>query len=348
MQFTQVIPVSGSSVSGVADYARHLEAAWREMGLHSQIVEARIEGDLQSGQGRALALEKQLELSEATTVLLHFSGYGYARWGLCWWLASALERWKHGKSRRAVVTLFHEVFATGPIWRASFWSSYPQQRIAARIARLSSSIVSTSEGGANQLRGLYRGAAMLRVPVFSNVGEPKQPLPLRGRSPLAVVFGTERPRDRVYQALRRPGAKTIDELHRRGITALIDIGPGNLAPDRIGELPVDRLGVLNSSSVSDRLASSRIGLLDYEAGFLEKSGIFAAYTAHGMLVVTTSDTSGLPKEILDGAHLVSAGRLERSASCAQGIADAAHAWYNRHSREEVAKILAHALLAARC
>jgi hypothetical protein len=79
-------------------------------------------GEGATSLARAEATELTTALRDTDRVLLHFSGYGYARRGLCRWLVDGLTRWKAAGAQRRVVTMFHEVYASGPIWRSSFWT----------------------------------------------------------------------------------------------------------------------------------------------------------------------------------------------------------------------------------
>jgi hypothetical protein len=96
------------------------------------------------------------------------------------------------------------------------------------------------------------------------------------------VFGSAGVRRRAYErelpALRR----AVTSL---GATEIVDIGPGAIAPPAIGGLAVRVLGPLPEDAVSAELLRARFGFVSYPPDFLDKSTIFAAYLAHGMLPV---------------------------------------------------------------
>ena len=56
----------------------------------------------------------------AAAILLHYANYGYEPRGCPAWLIGGLAAWK-ARARCRLVTVFHEVHATGPPWRSSFW-----------------------------------------------------------------------------------------------------------------------------------------------------------------------------------------------------------------------------------
>src|SRR5207302_387390 len=96
------------------------------------------------GDRSAAGLARQLAASGAGTVLVHYVNYGYQRRGWRAWLVGGVERCRAGAPGRRLVTYFREVYASGPPWRSSFWTSPVQRRLAARLLR-------TSDGAATSL-----------------------------------------------------------------------------------------------------------------------------------------------------------------------------------------------------
>jgi hypothetical protein len=117
---------------------------------------------------------------QPTTVLLHYVNYGYAKRGCPVWLVDGLQRWRSASVNRSVVTMFHEVYATGPPWASSFWLSPLQRNLAARVASLSDRCLTSRQGYAKLLYELSLGkqTQIPTLPVFSNIGEPEQVLTL--------------------------------------------------------------------------------------------------------------------------------------------------------------------------
>ena len=104
-------------------------------------------------------------------VLLHYVNYGYQKRGVPFRLVSALRELRsHGSTR--VVTVFHELYASGPPWRSAFWLKPFQKRVAQSIARLSDACVMTSETARAQLGRLAPGISISVQPVPSGFGKP--------------------------------------------------------------------------------------------------------------------------------------------------------------------------------
>ena len=107
-------------------------------------------------------------------------------------------------------------------------------------------------------------------------------------------------------------------------------------------LPFTQLGKQSVVDVSALLLNSRAGFLTYFDGYLAKSGIFAAYCAHGMLPVLSRRNASELDGVRAGNEYIAAidipdGALETNA---QNIADGAHAWYEDHSIARTAATLA--------
>jgi len=344
MGLVQITPEYPPKIGGISDYAVKVAGAFTESGcpLHTIVTNPDYHKRptnlvLPLTAPSSKLLQKALEQLEARSVLLHFSGYGYAHWGLCYWLVKGLRDWKKEGHDRKLVILFHEVYATGPIWRASFWTSLPQQQIAKNLAQLSDTAIVTSQGGYERLKFLHPQLQPEIVPVFSTVGEPDNVLPISQRKPIAVIFGGAGRRSRTYRALAKQPSSVITGFKQLGITELIDIGPGDCAPQELVGFPVRTLGTLPEATVSDWLNLGRVGLFDYPQHMITKSTIASAYFAHGLLTVNTSATGILPKDLVEGREFVSLERFGSGCLDAQAVASAGFAWYRPHCISNVTR-----------
>lgn len=330
----QISPALPPSISGVGDYAALLGEAFRNAGYGLKTVTVD-NGGVEPGPCVRLLRERNAEklasiISEEKAILLHFSGYGYAKRGLCRWLSDGLAKWKAGSTDRRLVTIFHEVYATGPLWRSSFWTARPQKRIALHLAQLSDAAFTTSEGGIQQLRRVTPDMPLSLLPVFSNVGEPAVCAPVAERSPRVVVFGGARRRQDVYAALAK--AEQLGErLAALGIADIIDVGPVSVVPDSVAGVPVEQRGPLPADEVSHVLADASIGFVDYPGHVFTKSGIAAAYFSHGLAVVNTSQASGFPADLIEGEVFTSLPRFLSAEPDLQALSDAGRAWYAPHA-----------------
>jgi len=293
-----VTPELPSTVGGVADYTTILsrrlvevsDGAMEPVLVHTgkQCAEG-IDVDFPvkdlSGQCSATALEQGIErlaveAERPAVVLLEYSGYGYATRGAPLWLARGIRR-VCGEDGVPLITMFHELYATSwRPWTSAFWMSPLQQYVAARLARMSSGIVTNRNSGVSWLRrhGASESVAVRMQPVFSNVGEPDT-LPLFEKRALhAVVFGGGGRKSAVYDEHRDLLRQLVDHEE---FSRVLDIGPAEdgMLPEESWSRP---LGVLSADEISDRLASASLGVLSYPGSRLGKSGVAAAFASYGV------------------------------------------------------------------
>lgn len=268
MRLIQIVPRLPQPTDGVGSHAGALAGALAAHGIETRFVD---------GAGLdALAAE------ENGPVLLHYVNYGYHRRGCPRELVAGLARWRQRGAGRRLVTLFHEVWATGPPWRSSFWLAPLQKRLAATLVRLSAAMVTSLDLYGSMVRR-WAGDRPVRVmPVFSAIGEPAAVPAFGGRAPRMIVFGSAGVRARAWGRELPALAAACRELE---IEEILDVGPPTTVPERIGAVRVRALGVLPAEEVGALLLGARAGFLAYPRSFLPKSTIFAAYCAHGVAPV---------------------------------------------------------------
>ena len=355
MTLVQIVPRLPPATDGLGDYALSLARQLRRgFGIETRFV---VGDSLWAGgeqvEGfavRRLRARSAAELLGAlprdgrAAALLHYVGYGYARRGAPAWLVRGLEGWRGRAPRARLLTMFHEVYASGPVWTSSFWLSAVQKRLAARLARLSDACLTSRQGYADLLQALSGGrhSSIPALPVFSNVGEPERvPPPLRDRARRLVVFGSRASRLRVYQ-------NSLPALERAcralGVEEVLDVGPPtHQAAYRVGGVPLLQMGRKHAGEVSAILADAVAGFFDYDTAYLAKSTIFAAYAAHRVIPVSASSDAPAQVDGLEACkHYCPASRLEKTLSLAEGqrIADSAYGWYQAHRLSRHAKVFA--------
>jgi hypothetical protein len=354
---TQVVVSLPPRIDGIRDYALRLAEGLRAIGMASSFLAAhsdspdcvRLNGlaarELARRDGGSLA--RALSNCGAEVVLLHYSGYGYARRGAPFWLLQGLTRWKRDDPRRHLVVMFHEVWATGPPWRSSFWMQPLQALVAAGVTRLADAFLTNTERHAARLARLVRGRQPLAVlPVLSNIGEPQSMPAYQDRPPAALVFGQRGQRERVYAGI----GDFLDALAPARIDHIYDLGPpldGGLIA--ACPLPVVQLGYLDAAAASDVMLRCRVGLLDYPLDFAAKSGNLAAYAAHGVVPLIRSAVGGEHDGLRQGVNIACVGEPSVSLedpTAASRIARAAHFWYEQHAIDPTARIFARALRSA--
>jgi hypothetical protein len=317
VKLVQIVPHLPPPFEGVGTYAAALAGA---LGGPARF----LVGDpaWTGAEGRGLAARTAEDLlagiGDAGMVLLHYANYGYQSRGCPAWLVEGLERW-----RGRLVTVFHEVCASGPPWRSSFWLRPLQRRLAARLARRSEAVATTLEVYAGMLRPWTAGREIAVLPVFSTVGEPAALPPWRQRARRLVVFGGAGARGRAYGPFLPALARAARELAAEEIWDVGSPLPPSRLPARAGTVPIRPLGVLAAGEVSEILLSSMAGFLAYPPDFLPKSTIFAAYCAHGTLPVCAWDRP----TAADG----SAAPCWTGSGDPEGAARAAHDWYAGHT-----------------
>jgi hypothetical protein len=344
-EVVQVVPRLPPPAEGLGGYALALAGALRRQhGVASRFVAA---ASMPRTAGALCDL--LLNTAPGLPVLLQYAGYGYQSRGCPVWLLDGLEAWKRGSPNRRLVTFFHEVHAMGPPWRSSFWTSPVQRRLAARLTRLSDATATSLDLYAGLLRRWGPRRDPVVLPVVSNIGEPAVVPLLSARPPRLVVFGGAGNRSKVYG---RHLAELAAVCRALAVREVADIGPEIALPAALpaagGEIPIVRLGLLSEAEASAALLASRAGFLAYPASFLGKSGVLAAYAAHGVAPVCTTaapPASGLTAGVhyLPAAQILPCPDLQADL---QMVSDAARAWYAGHALHRHADLLSGLLACA--
>jgi len=360
----QVVPRRTAEPSGVADHALALARALRAYGGANSVFlsgtpstdATPVDDDWKTvcvpkRQAQILADTVQLLSVEtnARAVVLHFSGYGYHRRGVPVWLVQGLQIWGRRAGRVPLLTIFHELYATGRPWQSSFWVSPLQKQIARSILKLSSAAITPTDLYRKRLSE-WRDGNTIKItpmPVFSNVGEPGcGPVP-SARTAAAVVFGLSGVEDYVFGIYRSEIERIISAL---GIEKIFDVGPRLSAmPRTLAGAPVISKGVLPQGAVSELLQRARFGFVAYPLDFIGKSGVFAAYAAHGVVPIVLSDKQGVfdglqpARHFLDGLRLATGTGAQDLASIQREL----FSWYTSHSLKVQADVLVNSISALR-
>jgi hypothetical protein len=329
MRVIHVAPELPPTVGGVADYTAILSRRLVEVSdgavdpvlVHAgkdptDTIEVEFPIVDQSGEQSAGALANTVrrlanEANEAAAVLLEYSGYGYAKRGAPLWLARGLRRVCE-EEEILLVTMFHELYATGPPWTSAFWVSPLQRFVASRIAKMSGGIVANRSSAVRWLQR-YRSSKALTIqvqPVFSNVGEPDTLPAFEDRFRHGVVFGGGGRKSAIYNKHRNLLRSLVE---RNGITKILDIGPTR------GHFPAEEswsqsLGVLTANDISHQLESVSLGVLSYPGSRLGKSGVAAAFASHGVpfLLLDEEETRGDTDPYVEGEHFLRSNAVEDS------------------------------------
>jgi hypothetical protein len=282
------------------------------------------------------ALREALGEGEPAALLVHYAGYGYHGRGTPQWLADGLEAHRAATPGLPVTTVFHEVWASGPPWRSSFWNHPAQRRLAGRLCTLSDHRVTTLRVYETLLARVAGDGTTRVLPMTSQVGELDAPPPPSGRPPRLAVFGGAGNRASAY----RGHGDALERVCRAlGIIEILDLGPGSAEPlPAWPGIAVRSLGALPAAEVSRHLATCRAGLVTYPPPFLPKSSVYAAYCAHGLAPVCPAPGDGSREGLEAGRHYLRPEDLtDAPEDAADRVAAAARAWYRPHRWEEQAR-----------
>jgi hypothetical protein len=345
-QLVQIVPVRSTSAEGVGDYATRIaERMHGRHGISTRFIactplppERRLKDRWEThelARRHADDLAAALEASGDASVLLQLSGYGFHPKALTFWVARAIERWRGTNPARRVMTVFHELYATGPVWSSPFWLSGLQIRGVRRIYRGSVAAIATTERNVAHLRRWEpAGPPLAWMPCFATVGEPEGPTPCASeRAASLVVFGRSSVLDSVY----RDAIPALEAFVRaNAIEQVIDIGARpSPPPAQVAGVPLHALGELPPGPLIAALSTARFGLLQYEANRLAKSSIFGALAAAGTIPVCVSGEPGREDGLIPGANYL---RLDPALAppvpepaALDRLQAGARSWYAPHS-----------------
>lgn len=354
---SQIVPRLPPLIDGLGDYAISLALRLRkDRGIESRFIIAdpawkgnsQIEGfSVQKISSRSVdhflsicSTYVQTQSAEIDPIIfLHYVNYGYAKRGCPFWLVNGLEQWKRGAKERRLVTMFHELYATGPFWKSAFWLSGIQKGLAGKIAEISDLVLSNRQRNADIIQSwkvpLKKGVFVM--PVFSNIGEPVHIPYLKERKNRMVLFGNHRERIWNCPESREKLFKACEIL---GLDEIYDVGSRikKKLTARNG-LRIQQTGERDHRDISKIFLESRAGFLDYPRGNLAKSGVFAAYCSHGLLPVNGRrilDADGLKenRHYLVIEHQNKKPPLDKQ----QDIAKNAYDWYQTHTISKQANV----------
>lgn len=336
----QIVPKLPPVVDGLGDYAVLLAESLAGCGIHSHF----LVGDRQRAASENMPPAQVLSdhsaagveqaLAGQRHVLLHFVNYAYEPTRGCpWWLLDGLARWRKAHPERRLVVMFHELYAMAWPWRKAFWYSAPQRAISAELARLADACWTSNQRYASWLDRML-GRTVPVTPVLSNMGEPTALTPWAEREPALVVFGRAVNRQRAYQALRQD-LVALGRLH--GLTKIHDVGAPLAEPIHLPGFSITHHGLLPTAELSPLLQRCRVGVIHNDGSPLAKSGVAAAYAAHGVAIACEAGQGGEDGLVPGHNLLVLDGDLSAPLD---RLATQAHRWYQRHDRPHLAALIA--------
>lgn len=293
-------------------------------------------------------LQAVLKRTSFSSALLHYGSYAYSSTGNPYSFCQAMEELA---GQLDLHLFFHELYAEGPPWKRAFWTYREQIRSIALLQGVRKLGFTSNCRFATELEPFSGGGSkIIRIPIFSNVGEPAEIHSLAQRKRQLVIFGQFPTRRRLYKR------KQILETICRSIGAgkIIDVGAGSgpEIPDHIHGRPVERAGWKSDSQLSELLSESSAGVIGYWPDVWAKSGVIAAYAAHAVLPILVPleprPVVDEPRPYIDVSELgplrQSDGRIPDAVL--QEIVDRTHGCYKAHqSVERCAETIASAIRA---
>jgi len=259
-------------------------------------------------------------------LLLHFSGYGFQKRGVPLWLIKRLGSLRTQFKSFGIV--FHELFASGPPWSSAFWLHAAKKQVAREVLSLADFWLTNRDESARWLLDQRQGPPHRVLPVFSNVGE-LDDIETQ-RLPRMVVFGSSVVRNTVYQW----GDGEIFRRARNAGLEIHDIGPPQQDPSLLERFKQERVvahGKLSAERVSAELSTATCGALAYPTDYVSKSGVFAAYCAHGICPVLLAKEYGSFDGLSPDVHYIPGfDALDASIPAARTIGREARNWYEPH------------------
>jgi hypothetical protein len=317
---------------GVGDYATNLAHHLAGLGISSSFIvgdpdwagSGEIEGApirrLPQRNGRAL-VEALRQRAPFEALLVHYVGYGYARRGTPFWLLRGIRRWRRSGGRNLkestkMLTMYHELWASGRPWQSAFYLHLAQRWIARSLQSIST--ISITSNLRMQRLMEAPGRPVHVIPIPSNL--PALPLAEKApgrRPPLRVlIFGQLGTRLATLAAHRG----LLTELDRRGALKTLVLagsgvaGGGQPSVDVLAAraiLPGERVEAFESTAATELAAQFHRAdcyLSSYPASLLGKATTFMAALANGCPAVLPEGADAAPLEagrhflVCDGKH----------------------------------------------
>jgi hypothetical protein len=323
-----ISPQYPSAINGLGDYSsilgRHLEKGFNVVyaGLAQQEPVALSPYRCLSSWDVLTEILTQYEID---CIFLNYVNFAYQPKGLPFKLLKTLQQIKTQGYKLCI--FFHELNASSSKpWQLVFWTKPLQQYIYKRLLTISDLAFCSNER-VRKILAKHQHPNLYKKAVFANIPEPSESIKFKQIGKSAVIFGTLNRRKKVYD--------NIEELNAfitsRNIQEIVDIGAGdaNLAIQNIS-CRIRILGKLSATEIAIEFAKHTWALIDYPPSLIEKSGIFAAYAAYGLVTYNTDSSDHINQDLLDGKHYLSKHSLDNPLCDDATISKNIQSWYEEH------------------
>jgi hypothetical protein len=245
-------------------------------------------------------LGQALNRAGPASVLLHYAGRAYQRFGCPTWMPGVLSRWKKEFPHGRLTVFFHEIPGKLPRLSRHFLVGKIGARIVRQLAAVADVLATNTENHAAILRKLSGRDDIHVIPVGSNIEPVASSSQPRVKTEF-IIFGLPFGR---LQTLQWFDSEIRSWQRSRRLTALHLIGPedekftaqANQLMDGWPKPAVAvRHGLLPDAEVSRWFARAQFALTNVTPGTWSKSGAFMACAATGCAaVMKTGETQFIP------------------------------------------------------
>ncbi|WP_026903760.1 hypothetical protein [Pedobacter glucosidilyticus] len=260
-------------------------------------------------------------------VFLNYVNFAYQRKGLPFKLLKELEQLKIKGYKLCI--FFHELNASSyKPWQLVFWTKPLQQYIYKSLLNIAD-IAFCSNERVRKILAKHQHPNLYKKAIYANIPEPSESIVFNQRGKSAIVFGTLNRRKKVYENTEELNAF----IRSRNIQEIVDIGPGD-ASLAMQQLSCYKriLGKLSALEIAQEFCKHTWALIDYPPSLIEKSGIFAAYAAYGLVTYNTDFSDHIIQDFIDGKHYLSKYSLDHPLCDDVTLSKNIQLWYEEHSQ----------------
>jgi hypothetical protein len=278
-------------------------------------------------------------------VLLHYGPYAYSPTGEP---ASFVHEIEDLAADTRLLVFFHELYASGMPWKRAFWTNRQQRDSVAQLMQNAKVAFTSNIKYMKRLEDINDdNRKLIKLPIFSNIGEPRDLRPIHQRARQLIIFGQLATRARLY----RENRQAIENICRKlRIDKVVDVGSGEspLIPRSLAGVEVRSTGFMDEQQLSALMSDSIAGVVGYWPDVWEKSGVMASYQAHALLPILVEleprripAPPYLPYVLAEEIYSLADRDGTISDSGIQQLATAAHEYYMRNqSVERCAEVIA--------
>ena len=342
----QIVPRVPGGIDGVGDYALTLAVKLdHKFGRSTVFMTPDTPSPAMVRDYEVRPLNQLGDGQEFDRVILHYVNYGYQNRGIPFGLASTLRRMRQ-QHRGKLLTVFHELYASGPPWSSAFWLQPLQVYLSKSITRLSDACVVSNQNFLSELQRLVPDAQIHLHPTPSGLEEPslsREQIAERDPHRWAIVGGTV-----LSERSLRSFARAKQSIPESVAPHSLFILGGNENPvtrSLLADLGIEsdyrpRVAAIDASEILRTCSFAWINYFhrpDVESSVVLKSSAFAAICAHGVVPVFPhhGGSISINDDRLPGPFFVESERCEiPTAQERSTIAANIYEWYQRHASSE--------------